>query len=74
MAKLILGLSLSSSAVERVFSTLTTLWSNQRLRLKHETIKDSLLIAGNMNAWTDSNKEEILDTAILKFVEKYHTK
>ena len=43
--------------------------------MKHETIKDCLLIARNMNAWTDSNKEEILDTAILKYLEKcYATK
>ena len=56
-----------------MFSTLTTLLSDQRLRLKHETMEDRLLIGGNRSAWTESNKKEILDSAVLKYLEKCPT-
>ena len=73
LAKLVLSLSLLNSAVERIFSTLITLLSNHRLRLNHETMGDCLLIAGNNAQTTESNKEKILDSAVLQYFEKWCT-
>ena len=33
-------------------------------------MEECLSIAGNKNAWAESNNEEILDSAVLKYVEK----
>ena len=63
----------SNSATEKVFNTLTTLLSNRRLRLNHETVEDFLLTVGNKNTWTESNKDEILYSAVLKYFKKQHT-
>ena len=63
----------SNSATERVFNTLTTLLSNRRLRLNHETVEDFLLTVGNKNTWTESNKDTILYSAVLKYFKKQHT-
>ena len=63
----------SNSATERVFNTLTTLLSNRRLRLNHETVEDFLLTVGNKNTWTESNKDKILYSAVLKYFKKQHT-
>ena len=63
----------SNSATEKVFNTLTTLLSNRRLRLNHETVEDFSLTVGNKNTWTESNKDEILYSAVLKYFKKQHT-
>lgn len=73
LVEIILSFSLSNSAIERVLSTLTTLLFDSRLRLKHETMEDCLLKVGNKNARAESNKEDILDSAVLKYFEKRHT-
>lgn len=63
----------SNSAIERVFNTISTLLSNRRLRLNHETVEDFSLTVGNKNTWTESNKDEILYSAVLKYFKKQHT-
>ena len=73
LAEIILSFSSSNSAIERVLSTLTTLLFDSRLRLEHETIEDCLLKVGNKNARAESNKEDILDSVVLKYFEKRHT-
>lgn len=73
LAEIILNFSSSNSAIERVLSTLTTLLFDSRLRLEHETIEDCLLKVGNKNARAESNKEDILDSVVLKYFEKRHT-
>ena len=70
LAELNLSLLSSNKAVERKFSKLTTLLFNYWLRLNHKIMEECLSIAGNKNAWAESNNEEILDSAVLKYVEK----
>ena len=43
---------------------------NYWLRLNHKIMEECLSIAGNKNAWAESNNEEILDSAVLKYVQK----
>lgn len=70
LAELNLSLLSSNKAVERKFSKLTTLLFNYWLRLNHKIMEECLSIAGNKNAWAESNNEEILDSAVLKYVQK----
>ena len=63
----------SNTAIERVFNTISTLLSNRILRLNHETVEDFSLTVGNKNTWTESNKDKILYSAVLKYFKKQHT-
>lgn len=63
LAELVLVLSGSNSSVERAFSLLTLLLSNRRLKMKHDTINDLVIIKGNDPCWTDNEKRELLKRA-----------
>ena len=45
--------SLSNSAIERIFNLLTTLLNDRQLSMRHDTMEDCLLIAGNNSSWSD---------------------
>ena len=47
LAKLILSLAGSNSAVERRFSMLTNILTNRRLKMSHSTLKNLILIRCN---------------------------
>ena len=70
LVELVLCLSSSNCAVERVFSILTLLLSDRRLTMNHDTMEDSILIAGNSRFWTDMEREEILTKATEKYLMK----
>ena len=53
LAEIVFSISASNSAVEKVFSTLTTLLTDCRLTMKHATMEDCLIIAGNSTIWTE---------------------
>ena len=61
-------ISSSNSSVERVFNALTTLLTDRRLSMSHETMEDCMLIAGNSSVWTECEKEEILEVAVEKYM------
>ena len=47
LSEIVFCISASNSIVEKVFSTLTTLLLDHHLTMKHSTMKDCLVIAGN---------------------------
>ena len=67
-------LSSSNSATERVLSLLTTCLSDRRLIMRHDTMEDYLIIAGNQRAWSEQEKNELITRAVDKYLEKRRTK
>ena len=67
LAELIMSLSGSNSTVERVFSLLTLLMSDQRLKLAHNTIENLMIININDKLWTPTETKEI----VVKATQKY---
>ena len=63
-------ISLSNSTVERTFSLLTTLLKDHRLSMRHDTLEDCFLVAGDNSNWSDQEKEDILNKAAEKYLKK----
>ena len=73
MAELIMCLSGSNSTVERAFSLLTLLLSDRRLRLKHKTLEEIMIIKINNKIWTKAERNEIIESALNKYLSKRRT-
>ena len=63
-------LSSSNSSVERIFSLLTIMLSDRRLRMTHETMEDMIIIAGNSSLWNEREKENLLIRATELYMQK----
>jgi hypothetical protein len=74
LAELCFCLSSSNSAVERCFSTLTTILSDKRLRMHHSTMEECMVIVANDYVWSDEDRNLILKQAVNKYLEKQRTK
>lgn len=70
LAEIVFSLSSSNSVVEKAFSTLTTLLTDRRLTMSHSTMEDCMVISGNSSVWTEKEKEQILDGATKKYLQK----
>ena len=70
LVELVMCFSLSNSAVERTFSLLATLLNDRWLSIQHDTMEDCLLIAANSSNWSEQEKEEILNKAVEKYLQK----
>ena len=68
LAKLVLVISGSSSAVEREFSNLTLVLSDHRLGLSHENV-ENVLLKGNVKLWSPRERNEIIDGAVSKYLQ-----
>ena len=66
LVEIILCIGPSNAFVECGFSILTSMLSDRRLRLKHETMDDLLVIKANDSTWTPQEKEEIIECALAK--------
>ena len=73
LAELITSISGSNSSAERAFSILTCLLSDRRLKMKHQTIEDLLLIKCNNKIWDEKEKEEIIARATSIYLSKRRT-
>ena len=73
MAKLMFAISGSNSSVERSFSILTQILSDQRLSVSHETMENIMLIAGNKGNWTDNERDKHIDRAVELYLSKRHS-
>ena len=51
----------SNSTVERAFSTLTQMLTDQRISLKHQWIEDIMLFKGNDKISTKTERDEIIE-------------
>ena len=63
VANLVMCLSGSNSTVERAFSLLTLLLTDQRLSLSHNTISNLMTINVNDKWWTPNEKSSIIKSA-----------
>ena len=68
IAEILLCIGPSNSVVEGGFSQLTAMLLDRRLCLSHETMEDLLLIKTNDGVWTNSEREDIIETALQKFL------
>nr|XP_047137620.1 zinc finger protein 862-like [Hydra vulgaris] len=73
LAELCFCLSSSNSTVERCFSTLITILSENRLQMSHSTIEECMLIVGNDHVWSDEDRNDILKQAVNQYLEKRRT-
>ena len=67
LAELVMCMSSSNSSVERSFSVLTTILTDRRLSMNHDTMEECILIAGNDSIWSNQEREEILLSAVRKY-------
>ena len=70
LASIVMCFSGSNSTVERAFSLLTLLLSDRRLRLKHKTLEELLIININDKLWSAQERDEIIRHAADKFLSK----
>jgi hypothetical protein len=70
LVELMMCISGSNSAVERIFSILTVILTDRRLKMNHSTMEDSLIIAGNDQNFTYQEREDILSRAADIYISK----
>ena len=68
--ELIMSISGSNCAVERAFSILTMMLSDQRLLLHHSVMEDIMIIKCNDHVWTTVERKEIIEAAVNKYLQK----
>ena len=74
LSELVLCFSLSKSAVERAIILLTTLLNDRRHNMQHDMTEGCFLIAGSNSNWSEQEKEEILNKAFEKYLQKKRKK
>ena len=65
ITKIVFSLATSNSMVERAFSLLILLLSDKPILLKHETIESLMKINLSDKIWTEKEKNEILERAVV---------
>ena len=70
LVELMMCISGSNSAVERIFSILTVILNDRRLKMNHSTMEDSLIIAGNDQNFTYQERDDILSPAVDSYLSK----
>ena len=74
LVELVMCMSSSNSSVERVFSILTILLSDRRLKMNHSTMEDCIIISGNDALWSDKERGDIVKAAVEKYLMKRRVK
>lgn len=70
LVEVLMAVGISNCTVESGFSFLTAMMSDRRLSMKHETMADLLLIRANHLVWSEKELEDILDCALINYMEK----
>ncbi|XP_065655360.1 zinc finger protein 862-like [Hydra vulgaris] len=70
LVELIMCISCSNSSVERIFSILTLILSDRRLKMSNQTMEDAILIAGNDPNFTVEERDDILNSALNIYLNK----
>ena len=68
LVELVLSVGVSNSTVEGGFSILTAMLSDCRLSLNHSTMENLMLIKANHLAWSERDRDEIIDDALEHFL------
>ena len=66
LAELVMCMSSSNSSIERSFSVLTTILTDRRLSMNHDTMEECILITGTDSIWSNQEREEILLSSVHK--------
>ena len=70
LVEVAMAIGVSNSTVECGFSILTSMLSDRRLSLNHNTMEDLLLIKANHHSWEELERDEILEDALKVFMSK----
>lgn len=70
LVEIILCIGVSNSMVEKAFSQLTAMLSDRRLSMKPETMDDLLVIKVNHATWSPKERDEIIEAALNKHMQK----
>jgi len=70
LAQIVLAIGVSNSVVESGFSHLSSMLTDRRLSLNHSTMEDLLLLKINHHSWVDSDRDEIITSALKKYTRK----
>ena len=70
LAEIFITISGSNSTVERAFSTLTSIFSNRRLAMKHRRMESVMIISGNDENWSAVEREDIIKRAVEIYLAK----
>ena len=60
----------SNSSVERSFSTLTLVLSDQRLGLSHRNMENVLILKGNNKNWSERERNKMVEAAVASYLQK----
>ena len=61
---------LISEQCETTFSLLTTLSNDRQYSMRHDTMEDCVLTAGNNSNWSEQEKQEILNKVMKKMKKR----
>ena len=61
---------LISEQCETTFSLLTTLSNDRQYSMRHDTMEDCILTAGNNSNWSEQEKQEILNKVMKKMKKR----
>ena len=70
LVEVAMAIGVSNSTVECGFSILTSMLSDRRLSLNHNTMEDLLLIKANHLVWEEHERDDILEDALKLFMLK----
>ncbi|KAK6192681.1 hypothetical protein SNE40_004112 [Patella caerulea] len=70
LAELVMSIGVTNSIVESAFSHLTSLLTDTRLSLKHDTMENLLILKCNQFVWSPSDIQGILDSAAKSYLSR----
>ena len=74
IAEICIAIGSSNSTVERGFSKLTTLLTDKRLSMSHSSMENCLLIAANATSFSSEERNDIIKSAVAKYLNKRRRK
>ena len=74
MVELLLSISGSNSFVERGFSILTLMLTDQRLSTSKEVLEERMIVSANDKNWSDTERQGIIEVAVGAYMKKRHVK
>ena len=69
LVEAVMSIGVSNGFVESCFSFLTALLSDRRLSMTHDTMADLLLIRVNHQAWSENERDEIINDALKQYMQ-----
>lgn len=74
IAEICIAIGSSNRTVKRGFSKLTTLLTDKRLSMSHSSMENCLLIAANATSFSTEERNDIIKSAVAKYLNKRRRK